>query len=276
MPPPSVASSRSAPAKVTAPKFQRKEVVFAPPRIVLNAVEGWGKTTFGAHAPGAGIVMAAGENGYETLLSAKLVPLCDSVTIDSWSELLAIMDDLGKECPYKTLVFDALGGFERQCHEFVCKRDFDNDFGPKGFTSYNKGFDVAVTDWLGLLSRLEKIHSNGIGIVLLSHCKIKTFKNPLGEDFDRYISDVHEKTWAVTVKWADAVFFGNYYTITDKKKGELKAKGIGGNERVLYTERRDAFDAKNRYGMVPEIEIPNDPSKVWETISNEITKGARA
>ena len=33
-----------------------------------------------------------------------------------------------------------------------------------------------------------------------------------------------------------------------------------------HTTRTDARDAKNRYGMPPEIEMPNDPSQMFNTI----------
>ncbi|HUW30150.1 MAG TPA: AAA family ATPase [Planctomycetota bacterium] len=172
---------------------------------------------------------------------------------------------------HQVLAFDALGGIERLCHERVCERDFNGDWGEKGFTSYQKGYDVAVTDWLQLLQRLDRIRSQGITILMLGHVQVRPFRNPLGEDYDRYVSDVHHKTWGVTHKWADAVLFGTFRTIVVAKKGE-RAKGIGGADRVLYCERRDAYDAKNRYGMPAELDIPGDPSQTWPTIWSAIRK----
>ena len=67
------------------------------------------------------------------------------------------------------------------------------------------------------------------------------------------------------------MLFGKFVTITEKSKTGV-IKGIGGTDRILYTERRDAFDAKNRYGMPAEIDIPNDPAKTWETIWKHLYK----
>jgi len=255
------------------PVLKKLKPVFAPPRILLNAVEGWGKTTMGAYAPEPAFLMAQGETGYETLLGSNLVPSVGAARIDGWGDLLNVVPTLTS---YKTVVLDALGGFERLCHEFICARDFENDWGERGFTAYQKGYDVAITEWLKLLAGLDKLRDTGVVIVILSHCRIKTFKNPLGADYDRYVSDVHDKTWAVTGKWSDAILFGNFFSAVEterSKKPEAlkKGKGIGGAERVIYTERRDAFDAKNRYGMTETIDIPNDSTAVWSTIWNEIT-----
>jgi hypothetical protein len=254
-------------------KLGRLDAHPLPPRIILNAVEGWGKTSCLAFAPAPAILMARGESGYRTLRDAGSVPDVDAMTVESWPELLATLDSLIADTglPYKTLGLDAMGGFERMCHEIVCSRDFGGEWGEKGFGSYQKGYDVAVTDWLQLLYRLDKIHQRGVMIMMLSHSQIRPFKNPVGPDYDKFAADIHPKTWGVTSKWADAVLFGQFRTIVDKvdKKG-VKGKGIGGSDRVIYCEHRDAFDAKNRFGMPEEIDIPSDPMQIWATIEAAI------
>src|SRR5260370_30131879 len=61
------------------------------PRIIINGVEGWGKTTLAAYAPDTAIIMAPNENGYETLLSAGLVPNIVRTSVNSWKELLDVL-----------------------------------------------------------------------------------------------------------------------------------------------------------------------------------------
>ena len=250
------------------------EPSFRPPRIILFAVEGWGKTSCGAYAPEPAILMAKGENGYETLLGTGSVPSVPAAKLETWPQTLALLDEFVEAdvLPFKTLVLDAMGGFERMCHEHVCNRDFGGEWGDKGFANYQKGYDVAVTDWIALLTRLDRIYEKGAAILMLGHTLVKPFKNPMGADFDRYVCDVHHKTWGPAHKWADAVLFGNYITLVEKDKPNAKkGKGVGGSERILYAERRDAFDAKNRYRMPPEIEIPNDPAAIWTTIIDSIS-----
>lgn len=267
--PPAPAAARPAAAVPAFAKLTPKAIA---PRLVLNAVEGWGKTSTAVQAAGAAIIMARGETGYATLLNAGRVPSVPAVTADSWDNLLGILDGLIAESSgVQTLVLDALGGFERLCHEHVCNRDFQGNWGEKGFGSFNKGFDLSVTDWLGLLNRLDRINEKGVSIWLLSHVGVRSFKNPSGPDFDRYEAACHAKTWGVTHKWADAVLFGNFRTITDKLKGEQRQKGIGGTDRVVFTERRDAFDAKNRFGLPEELDIPADPAAAFELITSYIT-----
>ena len=75
--------SRPAPSAAAAPRPSAAVPAFAKltpraiaPRIVLNAVEGFGKTSTAVQAPGAAIIMARGETGYATLLNAGRVPCC--------------------------------------------------------------------------------------------------------------------------------------------------------------------------------------------------------
>lgn len=266
-PPGSNSRAGAGPVATKAPEMAIPTPRFEPPRIVLSAVEGWGKTSCGAYAPGAAIITARGETGYQTLLGARRVPAIPAVHVESWAKLLAFVD---QQLEAKLLVIDSIGPIERLCQEHVCQRDFGGDWGEHGFASYGKGYELSAGEWLKLLVRLDGLREAcGVTILLLSHIQIKAFKNPLGPDYDRYTVDCHHKIWAATHRWVDAVLFGNFETILDEKKGQ-RPKGIGGTDRLLFTERRDAWDAKNRYGMPEFLAIPPDPAATWGIIRDAI------
>lgn len=280
--PPRAPPSRSAPASaarpaVAVPSFARLAPKPIAPRIALLGVEGWGKTSIGVNAPGAAIIMARGETGYVTLVNAGRVPVVNSTVAESWEGLLALLDQIAADpAGIQTLVLDALGGLERLCHEHVCNRDFGGNWGADGFSSFMKGYDQSINDWIGFLGKLDRINERGVAVWLLSHVGVRNFKNPIGPDFDRYEAACHSKTWGVTHRWADAVLFANFRTITNKAKGEMRTKGIGGTDRVVYTERRDAWDAKNRFGMPEEIDIPGDAAEAYAAISAYFTPAKKA
>lgn len=94
------------------PVLEKSEAEFLPPKIVLNAVEGWGKTSCGAFAFKPAILMAKGETGYKTLLGTGAVPSVLNAEFDSWNKLMTFLDAqiATEKLEYKTLVFDALGG----------------------------------------------------------------------------------------------------------------------------------------------------------------------
>ncbi len=235
-----------------------------PIRMVFHGVEGFGKTSFGAMFPAPIFLQARGETGLEALIDAGQLPETPHFPeTNTWQEMLGQIQVLTTEKhEYKTLVIDTLNGFERLCHEHVCQRDYRGDWGETGFTSYHKGFLVALGDWRMLISALDNIRKQrNMRIICLCHTAVCKFSNPDGTDYDRYEPELHKKTWGLTHKWADMVLFGNYVTVVDKKDG----KGKGGTARMLYAQRSAAWDAKNRHGLPPAIKIGNTPKAAYDT-----------
>ena len=62
------------------------------PRLVIHAVEGFGKTTIGAYSPDPFILMS--ETGYDTLLASELAPSVPAEEVTSWTDLLRWLSDL--------------------------------------------------------------------------------------------------------------------------------------------------------------------------------------
>lgn len=252
-----------------------------PNRIVLHAVEGWGKTSFAAQIPGALFLQTRGETGLETLIDAGRLPETPHMPeVQSMPELLSIIDMLTREeHSYKALVIDVVNGAERLCHEEVCRRDFNGDWTDRGFMGYMRGYEVSLADWTHFLTCLDTLRSaRRMGIMLLCHTKVATFKNPEGPDYDRYQPDMHQKTWALTNKWSDVILFGNFETTVtggstgDAAKQSRKGKGAGGNQRLLYTERCAAYDAKNRLGLPSEIEMGSSAEEGWNNYRHAVAQ----
>lgn len=250
-----------------------------PNRYILHAVEGFGKTSFGAHTRKPIFIQSKGETGLETLIDAGRVPNTPHFPeCQTWGELRGYVDALAaQEHDYGTLVIDTLNGAERLCHEAVCVRDFAGDWGERGFASYGKGPDVAASEWRLLLNSLDKLRNERkMTIFCLAHTKVQNFKNPDGADFDRYQPELHKTTWSLTHKWADVILFGNFETTVDVDKGTKRGKGKGGNQRVLYAERSAAFDAKNRLGLPAEIDMGSNAAEAWANFMAAIIEGRKA
>lgn len=249
--------------------------------MVLHATEGLGKTSFAAQCPGVLFVQTRGETGLETLIDAnQLKPTPHLPAVSTFPELLETIDMLAaEEHPYKALALDVVNGAERLCHEEVCRREFNSDWGERGFIGYQRGFDVALADWTDFLSRLDRLRAERkMAIMLLCHTKVGTFKNPEGPDFDRYQPDMNPKTWALTSKWADIILFGNFETVVqggtigEGTKQGRKGKGAG-SIRMLYTQRSAAYDAKNRIGLASEIEMGGSPEQAWANFRQAVAEG---
>lgn len=238
-----------------------------PSRYTIYGCEGCGKTSFAAYTPRPIFIQTKGETGLDALIdSGRLPEIPHFPEMQSFGDLMAAIEELTiQPHEYGTLVIDTINGAERLCHEEVCRRDFGGDMTDKGFMGYMRGYEVSLVDWRNLLSALDSLREKRrMAIVCLCHAKVKPFRNPVAADYDRYAADMHDKTWGLTHKWSDAVLFCQFETFNTEKDSKKKGKAIGGQTRIMHTEHHAAFDAKNRQGLPPEIDMGTSGQGAWE------------
>jgi hypothetical protein len=167
----------------------------------------------------------------------------------------AINTLLTTEHPYQTLVVDSLDWLEPLVWEhtaFMGGKDNIEDFG------YGKGYKLADEHWRTILDGLTALQEKGMVVICIAHTIIKRFDAPDTDAYDRYQIKLHDRAAALVNEWADVIGFAHLETVT-VTKGEGTArttKGQSSGQRVLSVEERPAYQAKNRYGMPPEIAFP--------------------
>lgn len=239
---------------------------------------GIGKTTLAAYAPDVVFMNDNQEDGITTLKQQGLVPAVPQFpACHSLADILSQLDWLATaEHNHKTLVFDTVGGLERLIHDEVCRREYNGEWGDKGFNSYKAGYEVSLTDVRVVINAFNKIRDDrGMRVILLGHARVSPFKNPEGPDYDRYTPDCHPKTWSLLHKWADMVLFMNYVTVVQQAKSDplKKGKAIGGHQRMMYTEHHASYDAKNRHNLVGEIDMGESGADAWANLVEAIKAG---
>ncbi len=248
-----------------------------PTAALLYGVPGIGKTSFAASIPGVVFMIDATEDGINRLKEAGLVKAEVPVLPEcrTWADTMNMLEQLRTgEHKYKALALDSLGGFERLCHEEVCRRDYRGDFGKGGFASYMQGYDVALADIRGLINALDKLRDErSMSIMLLAHAKVSPFKNPVGADYDRFNVDVHAKTWNLFSRWLDMILFANYVIALDDERTKGKTKARGGHDRIMHAEFEAAFDAKNRHGLPQEIPMGESGAEAWANLAQAVKAG---
>jgi len=230
-----------------------------PKRILLYGVEKVGKSTFAADTPSP--VFLCAEDGTAEL-DVQRFP-----QPESWPDACAAIEELIKnESPYKTLVIDTLDWLEPMLWEHICQRDSMRNIEEYG---YGKGYVAALTEWRIMLSRLDKLRNvRGTTVMLLAHSWIKPFKNPLGDDYDRFELKLHAKAAGLIKEWCDAVLFARLETFAVKKEGRVR--GIASGSRVMHAAPAAAWDAGNRFGL------PDSMPLSWDEFIGAASRGAAA
>lgn len=226
-----------------------------PVRVVGYGPEGVGKSTFGAGAPSP--VFIGPEDGTDHLDVQRFPAPKSLEDVYDAVRVLGTTDH-----SYQTLVIDTLDWMEPVLWDHICKRDAQDNIEAYG---YGKGYVAAVDEWRRLLSILDRLRDvKSMHIVLLAHSWIRSFKNPEGEDFDRYQLKLHDKSSGLIKEWADCVLFFNYETYAAKDSKTKRIRGVSTGSRLIHTTRTAAYDAKNRYDL-PES-MPLDWSDFFAAV----------
>lgn len=233
-----------------------------PPRILIHAAHGLGKSSLAASAPKPLFIQT--EDGLENL-DADAFPLCqDFETL--MGQLSQVYDE---SHDYKTLVIDSLDWMETLVTRHVCKEG--NKTSISDF-AYGTGYATALEQFGRVIRALTAIREDrNMAVILTAHSQIKTYQNPLGADYDRYQIKLREKNAELFLEWCDLVCFLHFqvFTTTEKDGFGETTKATGGTDRVLSCTPSAAYVSKNRYGITASIPLP-DPVTGWANLINAI------
>lgn len=237
------------PSRMTLASITRG-ILSQPVRAVIYGPGGVGKTTLGAQAPSP--IFLGPEDG-SALLDVARFP-----QPENWTDVLDALRTLTQDPhDFSTLVIDSADWLEPLVWEHVCrganKRSIE-DFG------YGKGYVAALEEWRKLLAAIEQLRkAKRMHVIVIAHGEVKTYKNPDEQgDYDRWQLKLHRSAAGLLTEWCDELAFANFRTYAQKvdPNGPDKKRARGyGSERVLYTERRAAFDAKSRHGLPAEMPL---------------------
>ena len=240
-----------------------------PPRIVLYGPHGIGKNTFAASAPNP--VLIDIEDGHPA-----------STPIDAFPKAQSFGDVMGafsalytEEHDFETVIIDSLDWLEPLVWAEACSRNQWPDIETPG---YGKGYLAALDVWREYLEAINGLRADrGMAVIQTAHAQITRFDSPETEPYDRYGINLQKRASELVQEHADMVLFANFKVSTTKTDAGFNKKvtrGVGGGQRVIYTEERPAFLAKNRHRLPPEL--PLDWNALAGAMSNASNPAAQA
>jgi hypothetical protein len=205
-----------------------------------------GKSTFASQAPNP--VFLGPELGTANLDVARFPQP------KTWGDILKAVDALAKEPhDYKSLVLDSLDWLEPLLFKQIC-----TDYNVKSIElaagGFGKGYVEAISRWQNLIEHLEALRNKGMNIVAIAHSEVVNFNDPQTQiPYQRYELKLHKRASPLWREYVDAVLFANFETFAKRDGNNVQAFSDGA--RVIHTERRPGWDAKNRFGLPLKIDL---------------------
>tara|TARA_R110000868_G_C10844555_1_gene760326 strand:+ start:14 stop:832 length:819 start_codon:yes stop_codon:yes gene_type:complete len=190
----------------------KKGACVKAPRMQIIATPGFGKTSFAACYTNKGrdrtsdtdtclVIPIKGETGADGLDVDKVDPVG---SVNKLNEIIEFF--ITNETDYKRIVIDSTSTLEPLVDSHVCGLyNVDNVKKVKGF---QVGEMEVKNTWRGILNRLDCLREKGIEAVFTTHAKVKKFKDPDSDAYDRWVSDLDDSTASIIDKWCDIVGFG--------------------------------------------------------------------
>ncbi len=233
----------------------RTGVRIRPPKVVLYGCGGIGKTTWAAGAPKP--VFLFTEDGQGMLDLPRFEIRDNDPILRSWEELMECVYILHTgEHDYQTVVIDTFDFAEPLLWKHTAKKYGKEDIEAFG---YGKGYAYAVDEARILMGWLDALRRDrNMAVVILCHSTTQKYHNPDSESYDRFSLNLQERLSEFVRSWSDCLLFANYRTAITKDKeafNQEHRRGIGQGERVVYTQERPAYWAKNRYELPLELPL---------------------
>ena len=217
-----------------------------PLRLVVDGVEGVGKSTFAAQFPDPLFIDL--ENGTDSM------DVMRTQKPSNWEELLQIVREVAADPSVcKTLIVDTGDWAEALCVKYICRK-YKTD-GLESF-GYGKGYVYLREEFENLLHELDRVVAAGVNVVICAHAQIKKFELPdEAGSFDRYELKMSKNVSPLVREWCDIQLFANFKTYVISTENKNRSKGTGGTKRVMYASHTASWDAKNRHGLPDEMEL---------------------
>jgi len=237
-------------SQITKGKVQR------PIAAIIYGIDGVGKTTVASQSPNP--VFFGPEMGTSRLDVSRFPQP------KVWADAAKAVETLTKEAhDFKTLVIDSLDWLEPILFKAICE-DYNVKTIELAAGGYGKGYVKAFEMWSVLKDQLENLRNvRGMNLVLIAHSEVVTFLDPSSQlSYQRYEMKLHKRSSALWREYVDSVLFANYETFAKKDGNNVLAYSDGA--RVMHTERRPGWDAKNRFGLPSKMDFS------WNALADAI------
>lgn len=247
----------------------------APPILTIYGDGGIGKDTFASLAPSPVFIFT--ENSIGTLDVPRIVATSYEDVMQATAMLISDKHE------YKTVVYSTLDWFEPMVWGYLIKQQPTDEKGRPATSvesyGYGKGFKYAINYWTDFIELVNRLRiERDMMVIFVAHPTIRKVTPPDSDSYDSYMLKLQDSDKVSAkdkiVECSDAVLFANWrVALTDEKLsfGNSRNRGVGSGERIVYTEQRPAYEAKNRFSLPAQVHVKDKEwSDLWNVLAANI------
>jgi hypothetical protein len=226
--------------------------------LLIHGAPGVGKSTFCADAPNP--IFLGTEDGTANLDCARFP------AISKFADAQQAVRELAEsKHDFKTLVIDSLDWLEPMVFAQVCS-DSQSESIESALGGYGKGYVAALDKWRGFIAQLGGLRDRGMNVLVIAHSQVKKIDDAVeNKAWDRVTLKLNEKASGLWQEFVDCILYATYQVHT--KADQNKTRAYSDGSRVLLTEWRPTFVAKNRYGLPFELPLS------WDSFADAVKAG---
>lgn len=171
-----------------------------------------------------------------------------------------------------TIILESVTGFELEARDFCCRKDYGNDWSPKGFMNFQDGYrQTANGHWSPMMQQLCALREMGFNIIMSGHSTVAKEKNQSGVDYLRETCACDYRVWDATHPFFENVFFLSYDVSAERenKRADVGVGKVKDYSKVLHVVKTPYQDAKNRIGLKKDISADVGADVLYRTMCQQ-------
>ncbi len=220
--------------------------------VVLHGKSGVGKTAMLAEFDNIFFIRTEDRHDHVDIFEKR---------VKNWGQFKKVVSALTKKCPYRTIAVDTLKNLYYWCQEYVCKKleiEHESDL------KYGKGWNAVRLEFARYITKLANVNA---GVWFVAHTQMITVENSLYKG-DTFAVNLPTQPYDIVVPICNMTLFMGF-------DPDAEDEG-GGAKRIMVCQPIDDIEAKDSYGVLPDIiKLGNNPKTAFKRMLKHFKSSAK-